>query len=349
MEQSPSKQDLLDDLWRIIQLFNKRLKACFKHDVHLTLPMVACETLAETGTARPPVEQADLSGYALADTFAAIYDYAVLARRPLDLDWDSDFKPAIDFVFDMAGTAAHTLPAERLAWIRRLVQTAHARYLLDQHIVLQAPPSPAARLLTTADLALLARVDEDEVKRAADWGGPFKLAGLAERGAGVDSADAWAWLQDQDGYMPTTFSPVREGGCAPWQRLDSPQALAACLRRAREATGLDARDIVRALDLPMDMVIVLRQIEAGEPYYEPRLLRQLSDLYGLDPKAVVLAALTLHQARERTRFLRVLREPARPAVRVGAADSEALADVRRSWRKAAHSVATADAVHLPPQ
>lgn len=252
-------------------------------------------------------ENIDVNKFYITDMLDELYEYGLNGRRNVHFDWKPDdhdvvfFLQGLDDFPLMYGNADDPIPT---AFSDNTVKMARARWILDQGSGMDANEAgewTRYGVLTLHDVALLGNMDEKSVRNAAN---PKHKNYLKTFNHGartyVDVEDAKAWLQQRRGYKPTViFDELAERDLTR-MGFFSEQDFSSYLVSQREKRRFSLTDVVNALpnSLTEEKLAVL---EHGQFFFDPVLFVGLAQLYGLDTKVFVLAALALHQRLERER------------------------------------------------
>jgi hypothetical protein len=238
-------------------------------------------------------EDIDVNKFYITDMLDELYEYGVSGRRNVHFDWLPDDDDAVFFLQGLDEFPLmyeNTMESIPTAFSDHTVKMARARWILDEGSGMdmnEAGDWIRLGVLTLNDVALLANMDEKSVRNAAN---PKHKNHLKTFNHGartyVDVEDARAWLQQRRGFKPTVI--VDKSAERDLTRIGffSEQDFGSYLVAIPDSLTEEK----------------LGSLEHGQFVFAQVLFVALSQLYELDTKAFVLAALALHQRLERERI-----------------------------------------------
>lgn len=252
-------------------------------------------------------EDVDVNKFHITSMLDEFYEYGINAQRDVYFEHMPGDDDAIFFLkgienFPLLDEEAAYAPAP-ITLSQHVVKMLEARWLLDHGggSIVDDEGTFIPSVLTLSDVALLANMDEKSVRNAAN---PKLKNHLKTFNCGartyVRVDDAKKWLQGRRGFKPTVMVDKHAERDLTKTGFFSKEDFGSYLTLLREQKSLSLTDVANSIQGVTEEK--LRGLEQGEFIFDQDLFVALAQLYQLDPKAFVLAALALHQWFERERI-----------------------------------------------
>lgn len=310
-----TKDELIDEVRRLMWATADSLERVFVRGGGVAL--LGLTPMPELHAHDLQPQQLDPHRWGITPVLLDMYEYGLNGVRSLAaqqwIDFASDTEAFLEGLRDSALLSNTGITASMdLSW--HVLRLATARWKLDDNDGATDPFDDLRQgvpthfgVLTLADVALLAGMDEKSVRNAANpkTKNPLKTFSHGSR-TYVATADARQWLSGRRGFRPTVNVDPNAVRDLSRQGFSSAADWGEFLRSRRLACGFSHATLATKLALPDCDVNSLAKLEEDGFQFERELLTALAEVLGLNRREFLLASLALQQRQERLALERQL-------------------------------------------